>query len=131
MNRNTKYKTSYDEYKGYQLTKDEQNVNINVKPSSGTNDKTYTLTIYRANTSLESVKVNDTEEISNVKKELINGSTADVYEATVNADKADLYVKAISDKALVNVSLDGAKAADTASNIWSVSGYEIMMTISC
>ena len=59
---NTTYKTSYDEYKEYQLTSDEQNVNINVKPSSGTNDKTYTLTIYRANTSLESVKVDGTEE---------------------------------------------------------------------
>lgn len=33
---NTTYKTSYDEYKEYQLTSDEQNVNINVKPSSGT-----------------------------------------------------------------------------------------------
>ena len=90
---NTTYKTSYDEYKEYQLTSDEQNVNINVKPSSGTNDKTYTLTIYRANTSLESVKVDGTEEIGNVKKEVINGSTADVYEATVTTDKADLYVK--------------------------------------
>lgn len=109
----------------YQLTSDEQNVNINVKPSSGTNDKTYTLTIYRANTSLESVKVDGTEEIGNVKKEVINGSTADVYEATVTTDKADLYVKAVSDSALVNVSANGTKAEDTASNIWTISGYEI------
>ena len=122
---NTTYKTSYDEYKEYQLTSDEQNVNINVKPSSGTNDKTYTLTIYRANTSLESVKVDGTEEIGNVKKEVINGSTADVYEATVTTDKADLYVKAVSDSALVNVSANGTKAEDTASNIWTISGYEI------
>ena len=123
---NTTYKTSYDEYKEYQLTSDEQNVNINVKPSSGTNDKTYTLTIYRANTSLESVKVDGTEEIGNVKKEVINGSTADVYEATVTTDKADLYVKAVSDSALVNVSANGTKAEDTASNIWTISGYEII-----
>ena len=47
------------------------------------------MTIYRANTSLESVKVDGTEEIGNVKKEVINGSTADVYEATVTTDKAD------------------------------------------
>ncbi len=68
------------------------------------------LTIYRANTSLESVKVDGTEEIGNVKKEVINGSTADVYEATVTTDKADLYVKAVSDSALVNVSANGTKS---------------------
>ncbi len=58
-------------------------------------------------------------------RKVINGSTADVYEATVTTDKADLYVKAVSDSALVNVSANGTKAEDTASNIWTISGYEI------
>jgi hypothetical protein len=44
----TSSKPSYDEYTDYKLTADKTDINIDVSPSSQTDDKTYVLTIYRA-----------------------------------------------------------------------------------
>jgi hypothetical protein len=121
----TTAKTSYDEYEDYQLKSDKTNVDINLYPSSGDNNAKYTLTIYRANTDLESVKVAGKELHPTVKTEVLNGTTIYVYEVAVEAEQASIFTKAVSNTALVNVSEDGALADNSASSIWQTSSYEI------